>query len=266
MFFSCFKRLAHSRSELTLSGFLSSLLQKTHTDLFVTRANVDVVTQLRPTSAENTMRDIFLYNQGGVYRNLTSEVGIEGFKNSMGLTVGDFNNDGYVDVLVVQFDEPDYIYFNTGNGTFKRFDGLVPKEEGTVGNHAVAFDYDRDGRLDILIGRGDTANITGLYTLFKNVMPFTDNNHYLLVRVVNEPTRAVTAIQAVVTVFVNGQRMIRRVGSRGAQGGGASLIDTVHFGLGQATMVDGVRVQWTNGAIIKYRNVKADQTLQVGVE
>eukprot|EP00177_Eucheuma_denticulatum_P007174 GFKZ01013050.1.p1 GENE.GFKZ01013050.1~~GFKZ01013050.1.p1 ORF type:complete len:686 (-),score=64.99 GFKZ01013050.1:1888-3945(-) len=234
-------------------------------DLFVTRATRDLMTKRKP-APPNSTTDILLYNQGGRYVNITGEAGLSSQLDSMGVTAGDFNNDGYVDLFVVQYDEPDYFLVNQGDRTFRRVDGLVPKDESTVGNHAAAVDYDLDGRVDVIVGHGGTELYHGVYTLMKNVMPLTDSNHWLLVKVANEPTRAVTAIHAVVTVYVNGQRMKRRVGSRGVQGGGSSYVDTVHFGLGTATRVDCVRVQWTNQIIRKVTDVEADQKISFGVE
>lgn len=232
-------------------------------DLYVARVNASTVSNRPPSKLEDSS-DLLLRNIGGKYENVTAQAGIPPFTDSLGVTAGDFNNDGYMDLFVVQHSEPDFILMNQGDGTFQRLDGLIPKDSGTVGNHAAAVDYDLDGRVDIIVGHGAVNTIIGPYSVMKNTMPLSDNNHYLLVKVANEPTRAATPVQAVVTVYVEGRILKRRVGSVGAQDS-FSYIDTLHFGLGSATRADCVQVQWSNRAIRKFRDVDADQKITVGV-
>ena len=63
----------------------------------------------------------------------------------------DFNNDGKPDLLVVRFGH-NQLFQNMGNGKFKD----VSKAAGIDGYKnaitAIAFDYDRDGKLDLFVG------------------------------------------------------------------------------------------------------------------
>ena len=63
----------------------------------------------------------------------------------------DFNNDGRPDLLVVRFGH-NQLFENLGNGKFKD----VSKAAGIDGYKnaitAIAFDYDRDGKLDLFVG------------------------------------------------------------------------------------------------------------------
>src|ERR1700722_18165301 len=63
----------------------------------------------------------------------------------------DFNNDGKPDLLVVRFGH-NQLFQNMGNGKFKD----VTKGSGLDGYKnaitAIAFDYDRDGKLDLFVG------------------------------------------------------------------------------------------------------------------
>lgn len=101
------------------------------------------------------------------------------------------------------------ILMNRGNGQFRRVNRLIPKTKGDVGNHAVAVDYNLDGRLDAIVGHGKVGKTGyGPYLLLKNNMALTNRSHYLLVTVRNDPTRAATPLHAVVTVFLKGKRRI----------------------------------------------------------
>lgn len=233
-------------------------------DLYVARTDRTVVTNLKKTDARFT-NDILLENQGGVYVDVSEKLGIPKSTNSVGVTVADMNNDGFVDVVVSLYKEPDMILLNKGGRNFQRVDGLIPKETKTVGNNAVAVDYDGDGKVDLAVGQGDVQGRKGFYLLLKNIIPKTVNRHYLLVHVGHAPGRGVTSLHAKVTVFVGDMKMVRRVGSNGAQGGGGSFLDTLHFGLGRATTVKRVRVEWTNGVTQQRWRVKADARIEFGV-
>ena len=69
----------------------------------------------------------------------------------MGCAIGDYDNDGYADILVTAYGPPT-LYHNNGNGTFTD----VTEKSGLLGappwtTSAVWFDYDNDGRLDLFL-------------------------------------------------------------------------------------------------------------------
>ena len=94
-----------------------------------------------------------------LYRNLgdgsfedttkRAKVGDDGY--GMGVTIGDFDNDGYPDIYVSNYG-PNKLFRNKGDGTFED----VSKKTGVAGNEtsvgAVWFDYDNDGHLDLYVG------------------------------------------------------------------------------------------------------------------
>jgi enediyne biosynthesis protein E4 len=67
--------------------------------------------------------------------------------------VADFDNDGLQDVLVTYVDDDHRLYRNTGDA---KFEDVTSKTnlggKGLVGGPATAFDFDRDGLLDLYIG------------------------------------------------------------------------------------------------------------------
>jgi hypothetical protein len=84
------------------------------------------------------------------FTDVTAKAGVGLVSQGMGAAVGDYDNDGWVDLFVTTFG-PDYLYRNNGNGTFTD----VTREAGVSDPHwsasASFLDYDRDGHLDLFV-------------------------------------------------------------------------------------------------------------------
>lgn len=95
---------------------------------------------------------LYRNNHDGTFTDKTEQAGLQGSGFGMGVAVGDYDNDGFEDLLVTNYGSA-ILYHNNGNGTFTDVTeraGL--KTEGWMSS-AGFFDYDNDGKLDLFICR-----------------------------------------------------------------------------------------------------------------
>jgi hypothetical protein len=105
----------------------------------------------RGTSVSNAL---YHNNGDGTFTDVTEKAGVPGTGYGLGCVWGDFNNDGFPDLFVTQYDR-NVLYRNNGNGTFTDVTdkaGVAGTESGAFHSGATFFDYDRDGWLDLYVG------------------------------------------------------------------------------------------------------------------
>jgi hypothetical protein len=77
-------------------------------------------------------------------------VGLRGY--GMGAAVGDYDNDGFLDLFVTSFGSI-ALYHNNGDGTFSDLTKAAGLSETGWATSAAFVDYDRDGDLDLFVAR-----------------------------------------------------------------------------------------------------------------
>ena len=99
-----------------------------------------------------TTLHLYHNNGDGTFTDVTSRAGLDVELYGMGVAVGDYNNDGYPDILITCVGQ-NRLFRNTGKGTFVDVTNAagLGKREG-FSTSALWFDYDRDGLLDLFVG------------------------------------------------------------------------------------------------------------------
>jgi hypothetical protein len=100
---------------------------------------------------ERTTLRLYRNNRNGTFTDVTRSVGLDIEIYGMGVAVGDYNNDGFPDLLITCVGQ-NRLFRNTGKGTFvdvTRSAGLFGRQ--AFSTSALWFDYDRDGLLDLII-------------------------------------------------------------------------------------------------------------------
>lgn len=95
---------------------------------------------------------LYRNNGDGTFTDVTAKAGVgaEGLFG-MGVAVGDYDNDGFPDLFVLGYGSC-ILYHNNGDGTFTDVTARAGvANEGRWGSSAAWFDYDNDGRLDLVV-------------------------------------------------------------------------------------------------------------------
>jgi len=125
-------------------------------DAYLLNHSVKDASHFKPSDIRNTSDtlagDVLYENRNGLFYTITASSGIyhSSIGYGLGITVADFNNDGWQDLYVCNdFHENDYLYLNQKNKTFKE----VCKESfGHTSNFSMGVDcddMDNDGLIDI---------------------------------------------------------------------------------------------------------------------
>jgi enediyne biosynthesis protein E4 len=101
-------------------------------------------------TSRTTLR-LYRNNGNGTFTDVTARAGLDVEMYGMGVAVGDYNNDGFPDILITCVGQ-NRLFRNTGKGTFvdvTNTTGLGKRE--AFSTSALWFDYDRDGLLDLFV-------------------------------------------------------------------------------------------------------------------
>jgi len=121
--------------------------------------------------ANDTTPNFFFVNQGnGEFRESAMVLGCAVDRNgnnqaSMGLAVGDYDSNGWLDIYSTHFfEESNTLYRNLGSAGFEDVTGLVGLHEPTLARLAfgtVMADFNSDGQPELLVANGHIENYPG---------------------------------------------------------------------------------------------------------
>jgi len=121
-----------------------------------------------PESYKGTRSRLFHNLGGGRFEDVAEKAGVgDPTSKSLGVTVLDYNGDGWPDLFVANDTQPNKLYRNNRNGTFTEEGmtaGVAYGEDGVARGAmgADAADYDRSGRPHLLVGNFSNQML-GLY-------------------------------------------------------------------------------------------------------
>lgn len=213
------------------------------------------VTEFQDIDNDGDM-DAFIANHGGIglsklmindgrgyFTEITRAAGLGTTPDGiLQVLMKDFDNDGYVDIIVTGYRSPK-IYRNNGNLTFTEIADLPiynPTNDNINLLRSFAIgDLNHDGFLDIY----------GSYRFNQDApdrlwLNSGNNNKFLAITLVGTQSNR-SAIGARITLQVGGKKMIREIRAGESYGISNSLTQT--FGLGSNTQIESLTIRWPNG-------------------
>ena len=97
-----------------------------------------------------TTAALYRNRHDGTFEDITKGSGLDFEAHSMGIAVGDYDNDGRDDVYITTL-EGDRLFHNEGGGHFRDITAESGIHNANFGTSAAWLDYDRDGNLDLFV-------------------------------------------------------------------------------------------------------------------
>ena len=214
--------------------------------------------------ANSGQQNNFLYtnNGDGTFTKVTTGAIVNDGGHSHGSSWADVNNDGWLDLFVANDQNSvNYLYMNNADGTFSKVDhrlSLFTTGGGNSFGSAFA-DFDNDGDLDLFVANhDDQTNV-----LIQNYSQASSNANFINIKLTgtNSNASAIGAhIELKATINGNPTWLVREVSGLTGGGIGGQNDLRVHFGLGDAAVIDSIIVTWPSG----FKQIETNVTINQG--
>ena len=199
----------------------------------------------------------------GTFEDATDAAGVRAGYWGWGSTFADLDDDGRLDLFhvngwpdprAVEFQsDPARLFVGSAGGAATERSAAVGLVDAGEGRGVVAFDYDRDGDIDLFV-----ANNQQPARLWRNDRD--SGTHFLTVKLRGRPPNT-EGIGAVVSLR-SGERRQERLIRAGSNFESQDPAEA-HFGLGPAQTVDELRVDWPDGTITRAGPLAADRFVAI---
>ena len=207
-----------------------------------------------------------LYLNRGVHRysEVAADAGVARGGLGWAALAVDFDHDGLVDLAAANGNELNeaittrsYLWRNVGDARFVEVPSPVGFEHRKRARGMASVDYDNDGDQDVII----FANFSRPTLLRNDVRGAGANWLRVFLDTGGRSDLAPDGFGSKVIVRVGSRRQVRSID------GGDSYLSkselSAHFGLGDAAVVDELRIEWTDGEVTTWHRVAVNQTLTV---
>ena len=207
----------------------------------------------------NRLGSNFLYrnNGDGTFTKITSGTVVTDVADANGCSWGDYDGDGYLDLFVTNWNgQHNALYKNNGDGTFTK---ITTGNLVIEGGNSVACgwaDFNNDGFLDLFV-----ANVGGQ----NNFLYRNDGNEKSRISIKGIGTtsnRSAIGAKIKVKATIGGSTRWQTRQISSANGWDGSDL-SAYFGLGDASIIETLRIEWPSGVIQEIQTVPVNQILTV---
>lgn len=203
-------------------------------------------------------------NQGdGTFIDKTDEAGVRDGYWGWASCFADLNNDTHPDIfhvngmqgdgIDIRFkDDPSRLFMSNGDGTFTESSLDVGINDRGMGRGLVCFDYDKDGDLDLYIANYNQAP--------KLLCNSGNTNNFVNIKLQEKSTNS-QALGARIYVTAGGIEQMREL--RAGNNYVSQNPVEAHFGLGQATTLDSVKIIWPDGQQSQLKDLDINQFITI---
>ena len=220
---------------------------------------LDIYAALHKGQLSSAGNKLLKNNGDGSFSDITTSSGAVGQPSTRTASFADYNNDGWLDILVDDHYKGNFLYRNNGDETFSEVaDELnirdVHPTAGIGGDYFGTSwgDYNNDGAIDFF-GSGHWS----LQKLYENQQ--CPNNFLVLTLVGTETNK--DAIGVMVKA-VAGELEITQTVIAGDGGNNFSSLP-LEFGLGQNSIIDYIEIHWINSPMQTITSIAANSFLTV---
>jgi enediyne biosynthesis protein E4 len=232
-----------------------------HMDWFVTSIWDEESSDQYGTSGNRLYRGL----GDGSFEDVTDTAGVREGDWGWGTCAADFDNDGWLDLFMVngyQGHNPKFannsarLFMNDGDGSFTEEAIAMGIDSSGQGRAVVCFDSNNNGQIDVLVQRNSPFGGGSVQPEFYRNLGHPDH-HWLRVRLRDIGSNRL-AVGARLELTAGGATQVREIHA------GNNYLSSepieAHFGLGTASTAD-LTIRWPDGTETNHTGIEADQIL-----
>jgi|GEM_PF-1698924 len=209
------------------------------------------------TNSDGQNNCLYVNNSNGSFYRKTDGIIVNDGGDSNGSSWTDFDNDGDLDLYVVnQNGEDNFLYSNNGDGTFTKITDSFVACDGGYSNGAAWCDVDNDGDLDLFVANSNRQN--NFFYLNRGNPNYWIN--FRLHGIMSNSYGIGTKIR--IKANINGDPVWQMQEISGQAYTSQNSINA-EFGLGDATVIDSVLIYWPSKILKVLTNIAVDQFLVI---
>ncbi len=215
---------------------------------------------------DNSTNGLFRNDGNFVFNKLSSDTVSTTPSNSFSSAWADVDNDGDLDLFVTNAFAASakltcFFYLNNGNSTFSRVaNHTLVQDSGWTYGCAFA-DYDKDGFQDLAVATCRYQGVDAVDYLYHNQ---GNTNNWISIKLIgSQSNRSAIGSKIRVKANINGSPVwqLREISAQSSYCGQNELRG--HFGLGTASIIDSLKIEWPSGLITYFDSVSINQFITI---